>query len=427
VCLVVLAFAAAPARQAAADGDPASDVLLGQRMFVPTDADATVAEQSRLGALLRSAEQAGFPIRVAVIPSDYDLGSVTALWHKPRLYARFLAVELSNVYRGALLVAMPNGFGIHLPRGNTGAADRRVARIRIGSGAGVLLTSTDAAVRALAASDGTSISATAGGSSTDAGAVAGALAAVLLVLAFGALAVRRRSALASSWRAVAHGAAAVAVPRSRVLVGGLIGGLSIAAAAAILGIELDRGNATPRPTPGQPSQVAPFRFAANKHAAPTFQLHDQNGRPVSLAAYRGRPVIVTFIDPLCRNLCPLAAHVLNEMDRQLPASRRIPIVAVSVDIYADSRADLLQDYSRWALVPQWHWAVGTPRQLAAVWNDYGIGVIVQTKHIAGTTVHFISHYEVAYVVDGTGYLRALYLWPYYPSQVERELAAISQN
>src|SRR6202012_5969118 len=49
----------------------------------------------------------------------------------------------------------------------------------------------------------------------------------------------------------------------------------------------------------------PFSWPAGRRAAPSFELRDQNGRPVSLAAYRGRPVIVTFVDPLCRNLCPL--------------------------------------------------------------------------------------------------------------------------
>jgi protein SCO1/2 len=426
-CLVAVALVATPARRAAADGDPASDVLLTQRAFVPADVNATRAQQARLDALLRTAQAAGTPIRVALIPSDYDLGSVMALWRKPRLYARFLAVELSSVYRGALLVVMPNGFGVHLPTAKTAAAYRRLAALRTGSDG--LLDSTDAAVTALASTEGVSLSTpSAGGGSSDTGELVGGIAAALLALGLGtAFAMRRRHALASTWRAVAQGAAVLVLPRQWRLVAAMAGGLALAAAAAVVGLEVGRSNATPPPVTHQVAQATPFRFAASAHAAPAIVLHDQNGRSVSLAAYRGKPVIVTFIDPLCRNLCPLAAHVLNAMERALPPRRRIPIVAVSVDIYADTRADLVQDYSRWALVPQWHWAVGTPSQLRAVWHDYGIGVIVQTKHIAGTTVHFISHYEVAYLVGTNGYLRALYLWPYNASQVERELSAISQS
>ena len=79
-------------------------------------------------------------------------------------------------------------------------------------------------------------------------------------------------------------------------------------------------------------------WPAGQRPAPDFVLRDQADRPVSLGAYRGRPVIVTFIDPLCRNLCPLEAQVLNQIERQMPASQRPVILAVSVDVYANARA-----------------------------------------------------------------------------------------
>ena len=153
-------------------------------------------------------------------------------------------------------------------------------------------------------------------------------------------------------------------------------------------------------------------------------LRDQNGRPVSLAAYRGRPVIVTFIDPLCRNLCPLEAQVLNQTVRELPASQKPAILAVSVDVYADTRADMLQDFSEWRLVPQWRWAVGSPGALAAVWKRYEIGVSVDTHKIDGTTINYITHTEAAYIIDATGHERALFLWPFYPQDVKRVLSKL---
>jgi cytochrome oxidase Cu insertion factor (SCO1/SenC/PrrC family) len=202
-------------------------------------------------------------------------------------------------------------------------------------------------------------------------------------------------------------------------------GVALIAALTLVWLSLSRGGTQAAPSAPASTQT-PFTFAPHHRRAAAFRLTDQGGRPVSLTAYRGRPVIVTFIDPLCRNLCPLAAHVLNQLDRQLPPARRVPIIAVSVDVYADSRADLIQDYSRWRLVPQWHWAVGTPARLAAVWRSYGIGVQVVTKRIAGTTVHFIYHDEVAYVVDPEGYARALFFWPYDAAGIERTLAEVAR-
>jgi protein SCO1 len=156
----------------------------------------------------------------------------------------------------------------------------------------------------------------------------------------------------------------------------------------------------------------PVSWAAGTRRAPDFLLIDQAGRPVSLAAYRGRPLIVTFIDPLCRNFCPLEAKQLNELVRSLPVRSRPGIVAVSVNVYGDARRNLLQDVARWRLVPQWRWAVGSGKQLARVWRRYQVGVLVTTKRIAGVRVHEISHTEAAYVIDGRGFERALFMWPF---------------
>ena len=171
----------------------------------------------------------------------------------------------------------------------------------------------------------------------------------------------------------------------------------------------------------------PLTWAAGKRRAPDFRLFDQEGRPVSIAGLRGRLVIVTFIDPLCRNFCPLEAKQLNELVRELPARERPAIVAVSVNVYGNARANLLQDVRRWRLVPEWRWAVGHPRQLRSVWKRYEIGVQVATKRIAGVTVHEIAHTEAAYLVDRRGYERGLFLWPFRSGDVRAALAKLSAS
>jgi len=171
----------------------------------------------------------------------------------------------------------------------------------------------------------------------------------------------------------------------------------------------------------------PVSWAAGKRPAPNFRLVDQQGRPVSVTGFRGRPVIVTFIDPLCRNFCPLEARQLSTLVNRLPARQRPAIVAVSVNVYGNARANLLQDVSRWGLVPEWRWAVGDPRQLAAVWKRYQIGVQVATKKIAGVTVHEVAHTEAAYLIDDRGYERALFLWPFRAGDVQAELAKLHSS
>jgi hypothetical protein len=108
ISALLLAMAAP---RAYADGDPASDVLASQRLFLPTDADVPITEQLQLLALLNESAHKGSPLRVAIIGSANDLGSVPQLWRQPETYAHFLGEELALIYRGTLLVVMPNGYG----------------------------------------------------------------------------------------------------------------------------------------------------------------------------------------------------------------------------------------------------------------------------------------------------------------------------
>jgi hypothetical protein len=106
-----VAAAAVPA--ALADGDPASDWLITQPAFLPFDAHIDKGSSSELQAVLAASKKAGFPIRVAVISTAYDLGSVPILYRKPTTYAHFLGQELFYWYKHELLVVMPNGYGVY--------------------------------------------------------------------------------------------------------------------------------------------------------------------------------------------------------------------------------------------------------------------------------------------------------------------------
>ena len=105
---VLLLCAPAAAR---ANGDPASDYLLVQSIFLPFDAKVDPDVTARLADVVREADRAGYKIRVAVIRTRYDLGTAFSLYNKPQKYAEFLGLELSFQYRDRLLVVMPKGFG----------------------------------------------------------------------------------------------------------------------------------------------------------------------------------------------------------------------------------------------------------------------------------------------------------------------------
>jgi hypothetical protein len=128
LAVVVAVGACVLAGGARADGDPASDYLLGQRIFFPFDVKVPKQKQQELSSVVDAANRGGLKIRVALIWSSYDLGAITALWKKPRTYARFLGQELQFVYKQRLLIVMPSGFGIywhnHPVDRNTGRSGR---------------------------------------------------------------------------------------------------------------------------------------------------------------------------------------------------------------------------------------------------------------------------------------------------------------
>ncbi len=149
----MIASAAAWPTSAAADGDPASDVLVSQPIFLPQDSGATADQQAQLGAIESAAQKSGYPIRVALIATPSDLGSIGALWRQPQNYAQFLGQELSLVYKGTLLVVMPNGFGVYHVGQQPGAGRSALAGTQP-PGSRQLVGATLTAIERLAAASG---------------------------------------------------------------------------------------------------------------------------------------------------------------------------------------------------------------------------------------------------------------------------------
>jgi hypothetical protein len=175
---------------ARANGDPASDYLLVQSVFLPFNAKVDPKVTERLSNVIRDADKANFPIKVAVIASRYDLGTAFSLYNKPQRYAEFLGLELSFQYRDSLLVVMPKGYGYSV-NGKPESRGIRALKALPAPGRDVTkeVQAATAGVRRLAAAYGHVLPANGGGSSQTrdrlviaAGAVA--LAALLAAIVF---------------------------------------------------------------------------------------------------------------------------------------------------------------------------------------------------------------------------------------------------
>lgn len=113
----MVALAAWPATAAHADGDPASDVLVMQDAYYPYAPPTDARYKRALDAVLKQARDAGYPIKVALIQSERDLGAYPTLFNDPNRYADLLARELPRNRHGPkltgqrILVVMPGGYG----------------------------------------------------------------------------------------------------------------------------------------------------------------------------------------------------------------------------------------------------------------------------------------------------------------------------
>jgi len=107
---ILIAMLAAGA--AVADGDPASDTLLGENVFYPYTPPVTAALQKQLNAETAAASRAHFPIKVALIASPVDLGVIPELFDRAQSYAAFLDQEISFQGKQMVLVVMPSGYGV---------------------------------------------------------------------------------------------------------------------------------------------------------------------------------------------------------------------------------------------------------------------------------------------------------------------------
>src|ERR1700722_681215 len=123
----------------------------------------------------------------------------------------------------------------------------------------------------------------------------------------------------------------------------------IAFAIALSGIAVFGCNSNTVPIPDSPAQSSNGSFASSNTAdcLPAIALVDQHGTTVSLAALKGKPVLIDFIYANCTSACPVMtsrfAQIANKLDGDLGA--KVTMVSITIDPEHDHPAQLL-DYAR---------------------------------------------------------------------------------
>jgi protein SCO1/2 len=120
------------------------------------------------------------------------------------------------------------------------------------------------------------------------------------------------------------------------------------------------------------SPQSPFRGASMPGGvrAPEFTLTDQDGKPVSMAEYRGKPVVVTYLYTHCKETCPVQAQMIRGALDDL--GRDIPALAVSVDPFRDTQASARGFLRKAKMTGRMRFVLGTRRQLQPLYRGFAI-------------------------------------------------------
>jgi protein SCO1/2 len=120
------------------------------------------------------------------------------------------------------------------------------------------------------------------------------------------------------------------------------------------------------------SDNGPFRGGSMPGGihAPEFTLTDQNGKRVSMAEYRGRPVVVTYLYTHCKETCPLQAQMIRGALDDL--GHDIPALAVSVDPFRDTPASARAFLRKAKMTGRMRFVLGTRRQLQPLYRGFAI-------------------------------------------------------
>ena len=138
--------------------------------------------------------------------------------------------------------------------------------------------------------------------------------------------------------------------------------------------------------------------------APGFTLTDQAGRALSLASFRGRVVVMEFMDPHCTDICPIVSEEFIDAYRALGSrASQVVFVAVNVNQYHLQVADVaaFSSEQRLTTIPTWHFMTGPYQSLRTVWQAYNVEVEAPGPNAD------IVHSSVMYFIDPTGQERYL--------------------
>ena len=151
--------------------------------------------------------------------------------------------------------------------------------------------------------------------------------------------------------------------------------------------------------------------------APPTVLDDYLGRRVSLAADKGKVVLLTFLYVHCPDVCPLiTANLHTTLSKLGAAAKNVRVVAISVDPRGDTKSSIAQFLKVHQMTGEMQYLVGSPAQLGRVWASWNVG-----SQRDASNPEFVAHSGLVYGISAAGKVTTLYPANFQPSQIVHDV------
>jgi protein SCO1/2 len=191
---------------------------------------------------------------------------------------------------------------------------------------------------------------------------------------------------------------------------------------ALTGGSSSRGPALPGGARQAPPASGFFgTLALPAKQAPAIDLRNYRGQHVTLAAYRGKAVLVTFLYTHCPDVCPLMASNLGVALKMLGSrAARVQVIAISVDPRGDTPAAVGRFLSAHRMAGRMQYLIGTPRQLSRTWAAWNVGSMREVGQ-----PDRVAHSALVYGVTAGGTLKTLYPSSFEPAELVHDVPRLA--
>ncbi|MBA2505401.1 MAG: SCO family protein [Thermoleophilaceae bacterium] len=204
----------------------------------------------------------------------------------------------------------------------------------------------------------------------------------------------------------------------RLVLAVLVALLFLSGGLVVIALTADRGSGDDALVDGPPDSKSEFAGAKLPDGvrAPDFALEDENGDPIAMKDFRGKPVIVTFLYSSCEDTCPGQAQqvkaALDELGHDVPA------LAVSVDPENDTPRSAQKFNLEQRVTGRIRWVLGDKADLKKVHK--GFFIQAQTKNL--------DHQARIVLIDRDGFQRVGYpLQQVTPERMAGDLKILEQG